>query len=53
MAVIEINNLVKKFGKFTVLDGINLDINEGEVFGYIGPKKINYNKITEVKILCR
>ena len=37
MATIEIKGLVKKFGSFTVLNGIDLTINEGEVLAYIGP----------------
>lgn len=35
--IIEINNLVKKFGDFTALAGISLNIKEGEVFGLLGP----------------
>lgn len=34
--MIEINNLVKKYGDFTALDDINLKINDGEIFGIIG-----------------
>ena len=49
MAIIEIKNLVKKFGKFTALDGIDLDINEGEVFGYIGPN--GAGKTTTIRVL--
>ncbi|MCL1859801.1 MAG: ABC transporter ATP-binding protein [Oscillospiraceae bacterium] len=49
MAIIEIKNLIKKFGKFTALDGINLEINEGEVFGYIGPN--GAGKTTTIRVL--
>jgi len=35
--MIEIKNLKKKFGEITVLDGINLTINEGDVIAIIGP----------------
>ena len=34
---LEINQLHKKFGKFTALDGINLHLKPGEVLGYLGP----------------
>ena len=34
---VEINNVTKKFGKFTALKGVNLQIAEGEVLGYLGP----------------
>jgi polar amino acid transport system ATP-binding protein/general L-amino acid transport system ATP-binding protein len=36
-AIVSIRNLQKKFGTFTALDGINLDIDEGEVVCIIGP----------------
>ncbi|MDE1871500.1 MAG: ATP-binding cassette domain-containing protein [Candidatus Micrarchaeota archaeon] len=35
--IIEVNGLVKKFGDFTALGGIDLSIKEGEVFGLLGP----------------
>lgn len=34
--MIEIQNLTKKFGSFTALDGLNLTISEGVVFGLVG-----------------
>ena len=49
MEIIEIKDLVKKFGKFTALDGINLEISEGEVFGYIGPN--GAGKTTTIRVL--
>ncbi|MCD6543326.1 MAG: ABC transporter ATP-binding protein [Flavobacteriaceae bacterium] len=35
--MIEINNLYKKFGKLTVLDGLDLEINKGGIFAILGP----------------
>lgn len=35
--VIEIKNLVKRYGDLTAIDDLNLEINEGEVFGLLGP----------------
>ncbi len=35
--MIEINNLHKKFGKLTVLDGLDLEINKGGIFAILGP----------------
>lgn len=35
--IIEIKGLVKKFGDFAAVDGINLEIEEGEIFGILGP----------------
>jgi len=37
MLAIKIKDLTKKFGKFTAVDSINLDIEEGELFGLLGP----------------
>jgi ABC-2 type transport system ATP-binding protein len=37
MAVIEISGLVKKFGRFTALDGVNLAVEQGEIHGFLGP----------------
>jgi len=37
MLAIKIKNLTKKFGKFTAVDSINLEIREGELFGLLGP----------------
>jgi len=34
--VIQFRNVKKRFGKRIILDGINLDIDEGEIFGIIG-----------------
>jgi len=35
--VIEIKNLVKKYGELVAVDHLNLEINKGEVFGLLGP----------------
>ncbi len=37
MAVIEIKGLVKRFGKFTALDGVDLSVKQGEVHAFLGP----------------
>jgi ABC-2 type transport system ATP-binding protein len=34
---IEINGLVKKFGDLTAVNGVNLRIKKGEIFGLLGP----------------
>lgn len=34
---IDISNLVKKFGSLTAVNGINLKIKKGEIFGLLGP----------------
>ncbi|AZZ35504.1 ABC transporter ATP-binding protein [Bdellovibrio sp. qaytius] len=35
--MITAKSLVKKFGDFTAVDGLNLQINQGECFGLLGP----------------
>ncbi|WP_406770678.1 ABC transporter ATP-binding protein [Candidatus Clostridium stratigraminis] len=35
--LIQVENLVKKYGQQTVLNGINLTVNEGEILGLLGP----------------
>ena len=35
--IIKAENLVKTFGKVKALDGVNLEIGAGEVYGFIGP----------------
>ncbi len=37
MRAIFADNLQKKFGEKTMLDGVSLDISEGEIFGLLGP----------------
>lgn len=37
MNIIETNNLRKTYGDFTAVDGINLHIKKGTVYGFLGP----------------
>lgn len=46
---IVISNITKVFGEKTVLDGINLEIGKGEIFGLLGPS--GAGKTTLIKIL--
>lgn len=47
--MIKIENLVKKFNEKTVLNGINVEVKKGEVFGYLGPN--GAGKTTTMRIL--
>jgi len=49
MPVVEIKQLVKKFGKFTALDGIDFELDEGEVHAYLGPN--GAGKTTTIRVL--
>jgi ABC-2 type transport system ATP-binding protein len=48
--VIQLSNVFKNYGEKSVLKGINLSINAGQIIGYIGPN--GAGKSTTVKILC-
>jgi ABC-2 type transport system ATP-binding protein len=48
--VIEIDNLSRKFGDVTAVDGLTLTIGEGEVFGLLGPN--GAGKTTTIRMLA-
>jgi ABC-2 type transport system ATP-binding protein len=48
--VIEIENLTRKFGDVTAVDGLTLTIAEGEVFGLLGPN--GAGKTTTIRMLA-
>lgn len=35
--LIEVNNLIKKFGDFRALDGVNMHVASGNIYGLVGP----------------
>lgn len=35
--IVEVSNLVVRFGDFTAVNGISFDVKEGEIFGFLGP----------------
>lgn len=47
--VIEIKDLVKTFGNFRALDGLNLTVEKGEVHGFLGPN--GSGKSTTIRVL--
>jgi ABC-2 type transport system ATP-binding protein len=36
-AAIQVQNIIKRFGNFTAVNGVSFDVAEGEVFGLLGP----------------
>ncbi|MBN3037714.1 MAG: ATP-binding cassette domain-containing protein [Candidatus Diapherotrites archaeon] len=47
--IVEIRSLTKRFGKLTAVDAMNLDIQEGEIFGLLGPN--GAGKTTTISML--
>lgn len=47
--ILEVQNLVKKFGDFTAVKGISFDIKEGEIFSLLGPN--GAGKTTTISML--
>jgi ABC-2 type transport system ATP-binding protein len=48
--VIEVRNLVRKFGNFTAVDNISFSVRRGEIFGLLGPN--GAGKTTTFRMLC-
>lgn len=47
--IVEVRNLTKRFGDFTAVDGISLDISPGEIVGLLGPN--GAGKTTTIQML--
>lgn len=50
MNIIEVDNLVKKFGSFIANDHLTFNVRKGEIFGFLGAN--GAGKTTAIKILC-
>ena len=50
MKIIEVENLVKKFGSFVANDHLTFSVDEGEIYGFLGAN--GAGKTTAMKILC-
>ncbi len=48
--VIEVKNLMKKFGDFVANDKLTFDVYKGEIFGFLGAN--GAGKTTAIRILC-
>ncbi|WP_010529182.1 ABC transporter ATP-binding protein [Lentibacillus jeotgali] len=49
MTLLKTENLTKMFGHFKAVDEINIDVKEGEVYGFIGPN--GAGKSTTIRVL--
>ena len=50
MPAIVTENLTRKFGDFTAVKNVNITVEHGEVFGFLGPN--GSGKTTVIKMLC-
>jgi len=48
--IIEVKNLIKRYGNFTAVDDITFDVEEGSVFAFLGPN--GAGKSTTINTLC-
>ena len=47
--IIEVKNLIKKFGSLTAVDNVSFDVKAGEIFAFLGPN--GAGKTTSIKML--
>lgn len=50
MKAISVQNLTKRFGNFTAVDNISFEVEEGEIFGFLGAN--GAGKTTAMRMLC-
>jgi pyoluteorin transport system ATP-binding protein len=48
--VVEVQDLVRRFGSFTAVDHVNFSVDRGEIFGLLGPN--GAGKTTTFRMLC-
>jgi ABC-2 type transport system ATP-binding protein len=48
--MIRVQNLVKRYGTFTAVDGVSLDVAEGEIHGFLGPN--GAGKTTTIRMIA-
>lgn len=48
--IVEVKNLVKRFGSFIAVDDISFNVDKGEIFGFLGAN--GAGKTTAMRILC-
>lgn len=49
-SAVVLEHLTKRFGTFTAVDDVSLEVHQGEIFGFLGPN--GAGKSTAIRILC-
>ncbi|PSL40272.1 ABC-2 type transport system ATP-binding protein [Planomicrobium soli] len=49
MTILQTKGLIKKFGDFAALDGVDIEVEKGEIYGFIGPN--GAGKSTTIRVL--
>ena len=49
-AMLELDGVVKRYGKFTAVKGIDLEVRRGEIFGFLGPN--GAGKTTTIRMVA-
>ncbi|MFH1350305.1 MAG: ABC transporter ATP-binding protein [Pseudomonadota bacterium] len=47
---VQVEDLVKRFGRFVAVDKVSFSVNKGEIFGFLGPN--GAGKSTTIRMLC-
>ena len=47
--MLEIKDLKKRYGRFQALDGLSMEVGDGELYGFVGPN--GAGKTTTIKII--
>ena len=50
MTAIRTENITRRFGDFTAVDGVSFSVEKGEIFGFLGPN--GSGKTVTIKMLC-
>ena len=48
--MLKIENLVKKYGNFTAVDNLSLELNRGDIYGFVGPN--GAGKTTTMRVVA-
>ena len=44
--MIQVHNLKKKFDDFQALNGVDMHVGKGDIYGLVGPNAVSYTHLT-------